>query len=105
MPTEDGLGLDNQQALMPGVRATGEQNQERAVGRGAARAFDAALEEEDLVAEEGVLRRRSARVPATRGAAAGLLRARSRCGRAWRRPEWERTSGGRGARSWRSLLE
>ena len=54
MPAQDGLGLDNQQSLAPGAQATGEQGQERPVRRGAAGAFDAALQDDDLVAEEGI---------------------------------------------------
>ena len=55
MPAEHGFRLDDQQRLAPGPEATGEQHQERPIGRRAARALDAAPQDAELVAEEGVL--------------------------------------------------
>lgn len=55
MPAEQGVGLNDQQRLPPRCHAVGEQHEERAVGRGAAGAGDATMQDEQLLAEEGVL--------------------------------------------------
>jgi hypothetical protein len=55
MPAQDGLGLDDEKGLAPGAQATGEQDQERTVGRSAPRAFHTAAEDDYLVTEEGIL--------------------------------------------------
>ncbi len=55
MPAEQGRRLDDQQRLTPGPEVAGEQQQECPIGRGAARALDAAPEDEELLAQEGVL--------------------------------------------------
>src|SRR4051794_27717301 len=55
MPAQQGLRLDDQQGLAPGPKTTGQQHQERPVGRGAARALDAAPQDDDLLAQERVL--------------------------------------------------
>ncbi len=55
MPAEHGLGLADRQRLAPGLEAASEQHEERPIGRRAARALDAAPQDAELVAEEGVL--------------------------------------------------
>src|SRR3954447_21787175 len=55
MPAEYGLRLDDQQCLAPGPETAGEQDEERPIGRGAARALEAAPEDEELLTQEGML--------------------------------------------------
>ena len=55
MPAQQGLGLDDQQGLAPGPKATGQQHQECPFGRGAARALGAAPEDEELLTQESIL--------------------------------------------------
>ena len=56
MPAEQGLRLDDQQRLAPGADPTGEQYEERPISRCATRALDAAPEDDELMAQEGLLR-------------------------------------------------
>jgi len=56
MPAEQGRRLDEQQCLAPGPEAAGEQHEERPIGRRAAGSLDAAPEDEERLAQEGVLR-------------------------------------------------
>jgi hypothetical protein len=55
VPAQDGLWLDDEQRVTPGGQPTGEQDEDGAVGAGAAGALHAASEDEELLAEEGVL--------------------------------------------------
>jgi len=55
MPAQERVRLDDQQGLLPGPDATGEQHQERPIGRCATRALDAAPQYEELAAQEGIL--------------------------------------------------
>ncbi len=56
MPAEQGLRLDEQQGLAPGPAPAGQEHEQRAVGRGAARALDGAPEHQELLTQEGILR-------------------------------------------------
>jgi len=47
--------LDDQQCLTPQADAARQEHEERAVSWCAARAFDAALEDKELVTQQGVL--------------------------------------------------
>ena len=55
MPAEQGLRPDEQQRLVPGAAPAGQQHEQSAVGRGAAWALDGALENDELLAQEGML--------------------------------------------------
>jgi len=55
MPAQHGLGLDDQQRLTPEANPTGQDDEERPINRGAARASDAALEYEELLAQQRIL--------------------------------------------------
>jgi hypothetical protein len=55
MPPQQGVGLDDEQGLSPGLQAAGQQHQKRAVGWRAARALDAPLQDEELLPEKRIL--------------------------------------------------
>ena len=56
MPAQERIGLNNQQRLPPGTNAVGEEHQSYAVGRSAAGAFHAPPEDQELLAQQRVLR-------------------------------------------------
>jgi hypothetical protein len=55
MPAQEGLGLHDQQGLPPERDTAGQEHEERAVGRRTARPLDAAPQDEELLAQEGIL--------------------------------------------------
>jgi len=55
VPPQERVGLYDDQGLPPRPHAAGQQDQERPVHRGAARALDAAPQDGELVAQQGVL--------------------------------------------------
>jgi hypothetical protein len=69
MPAQQCGGLDDAERRAPGGEATGQEHEQRALGRGAARPFAAAMQDGKLVTEEGILRHQ--RRPAPREVAEG----------------------------------
>jgi len=55
VPAQEGGGLHDQQGLPPGPDAAGQERQQRAVGRGAAGALDAAPQHQELPPQQRVL--------------------------------------------------
>ncbi len=55
MPTQEGIGLDEQQGLLPAADPARQEHQERAVDRGAARVLHASREHDQLLAQERIL--------------------------------------------------
>ena len=55
MPAEQGLGLEDQQHSVPCLVAADKLHEHRAVGRGAAGALDAPPEDEEPLAQQGLL--------------------------------------------------
>lgn len=55
MPAQARVRRDDRRGVSPGPEATGAQEQERPAGRRAARALDATLQDEALLAQEGAL--------------------------------------------------
>ena len=49
------LGFDDQQGILPGSQATGEEDKETAIDAGEARAFDRAREHDELLPQQEVL--------------------------------------------------
>lgn len=56
MPAQNGLGLDDEEGIFPGLQATGKQDDKRAIGAGELRAFDRTIEDDQLVTKQQVLR-------------------------------------------------
>ncbi len=54
MPAEEGVGLDNEEGLFPERRRSGQQKKPEAVPIAQFRAFDLAMEDDELVPEEGI---------------------------------------------------
>ena len=88
MPAQHGIQLDDQQRLPPGLDAAGKQDEDRPIGRRAARALDAAPEDDKLLAQEGVLGDK--RGPTATLGSAGFVAVSRRCRsvRARDRPRW-----------------
>ena len=84
MPAQQGVGLHNEQALAPGAHTTGEQDQQRPVDARAARARDAASQDDQLLPQERILGNElrlaadKVSVPAMSGAVTGLVAASRR---------------------------
>lgn len=55
VPAQDGLGLDDQDGLGSGPEAAGQQHQQRPIALGAARARDAAAQDEELLTQQRIL--------------------------------------------------
>ena len=55
MPAQERVRLDDQQGLPPATDAAGKEHEHRAVGRGAAGALDAALEDRELLPQQDIL--------------------------------------------------
>ncbi len=55
MPAEQGLGLEDQERFSPMREAMGQEQEPEAVGRGEARFLGLTAEDEELLAEEGIL--------------------------------------------------
>jgi hypothetical protein len=55
MPAEHGSGLHDEERRSPRPHAAGQEHQQRAIGPGATRPLDAAVQDGELVAEERVL--------------------------------------------------
>jgi hypothetical protein len=71
VPAQGRVRLDDAQRLPPAAEAGGQQHQQRAIGRGAARPFAAALRDSTLVAEEGILGHQRRPTPRQIGADTG----------------------------------
>ena len=54
MPTQQGVGLDNVQGLLPELGAPGQKDQSNAVNTGELRSLDLTPEDDELLAEQGV---------------------------------------------------
>jgi hypothetical protein len=80
MPAEEGVGLDNQEGLSPEGRRSGEEKEPDAVLIADLGAFDLALQDDQLLPQEGVLgamswallRTASLAAPASSETASGL---------------------------------
>ena len=55
MPAEEGIGLDDEEGLLPEGRRLGQENQSDAVPIAELRAFGVALQDDELLAEKGIL--------------------------------------------------
>ena len=55
MPAEEGVGLDDEEGLFPEGRCSGQEQESDAVLIADLRAFGVALEDDELVPEEGIL--------------------------------------------------
>ena len=55
MPAEEGVGLNDEQGLLPEGRRPGQEQEPDAVPIAELRVFDLALEDDELVPQEGVL--------------------------------------------------
>lgn len=56
MPAQNGLRLDDEQCLFPGLESTGEQDEETALGSGDVRAFDRSGDDDKLLTEQQIFR-------------------------------------------------
>ena len=80
MPAQERLGLDDQEGRAPGAEATGQEHEQGAIGRGAARPPGAAAQDGQLVAEERVLCHQRRPTPDQVGEAADSQRGNRRAG-------------------------
>jgi hypothetical protein len=55
MPAQEGIGLEDEEGFPPSADPAGEEDEPEAVGWGEAWLADLAMEEDELLAEEGVL--------------------------------------------------
>ncbi len=55
MPAEKGVGLDDEEGLLPEGRRSGEEKQPEAISVAELGAFDLALQDDQLLPQEGVL--------------------------------------------------
>ena len=55
MPVKQCLGFDDQQGLSPSVQSTGQQDKQAAIPRSQGRTFRLATENDELLAQEGIL--------------------------------------------------
>ncbi len=54
MPTEERVGLEDEQRLFPVLDATGEEDEPETIGLRKCRPFDLAVEDDELLAEQSI---------------------------------------------------
>ena len=55
MPPQHGLGLDDQERVLPALELAREHDEQQAIGAGEVRAFDRAVEDDELLTQQEVL--------------------------------------------------
>jgi len=56
MPPQQGVWLNNHEGLLPGTNQPGQQDEEEAIGPGDRWPFHLSLENDELLAQEGIFR-------------------------------------------------
>ncbi len=64
MPTQDCLGFDNEEGLVPVLESAGEQDEETTLGSCEVWTFDRAVKDDELLAEQRVFNDQFALTPA-----------------------------------------
>jgi len=67
MPAQQCVGLNDEEGLLPGANQPGQQDQEQSIGFRACRSFHLPLEDDELLAQEGIFRHQLGLAPAKVG--------------------------------------